>query len=87
MVIFRFFGHNCLKLELSIFVVYEIVIEHWGRYVEEKITRNLSLASFQNRRDKLKKKKSASIFQDAIPFHPGHLQPKTLMLTLRAQVE
>ena len=32
-------------------------------------------------------KKLASFFQDAIHFHPGHLQPKTLMFTLRALVE
>ena len=28
MVIFRFFGQNCLKLELSTFVVHEMLIEH-----------------------------------------------------------
>ena len=29
-------------------------------------------------------KKLASIFQDAIHFHPGHLQPRTLKFTLKS---
>ena len=32
-------------------------------------------------------KKLASFFQDAIHFHPGHLQPKTLIFTIKALVE
>ena len=32
-------------------------------------------------------KKVASFFQDTIHFHPGHLQPKTLIFTIRALVE
>ena len=28
MVIFRFFGESCLKLELNTFVIHEILIEH-----------------------------------------------------------
>ena len=31
-------------------------------------------------------KKVASFFQDTIHFHPSHLQPKTLMFTIRALV-
>ena len=31
--------------------------------------------------------KVASFFQDAIHFHPGHLQPRTLIFTIRALVE
>ena len=29
----------------------------------------------------------ALVYQDAIHFHPGHLQPKTLIVTIRALVE
>ena len=36
---------------------------------------------FQDRSDKLEK--LSLIFQDAIHFHSGHLQPKTLMFTFR----
>ena len=32
-------------------------------------------------------KKVASFFQDTIHFHPDHLQPKTLIFTIRALVE
>ena len=32
-------------------------------------------------------KKVAALFQDTIHFHPGHLQPKTLIFTIRALVE
>ena len=32
-------------------------------------------------------KKVASFFQDTIHFHPGHLQPKTLIFTITALVE
>ena len=32
-------------------------------------------------------KKLASFFQDAIHFHAGHPQPKTLIFTFRALVE
>ena len=32
-------------------------------------------------------KEVALCFQDAIHFHPGHLQPKTLIFTIRSLVE
>ena len=37
--------------------------------------------------DDINLKKVASFFQDTIHFHPGHLQPNTLIFTIRALVE
>ena len=90
MVIFRFFSQNCLKLELSTFVVHEMLIEHKEEDIkwifEEKINHNLSFSEF-SKTEAINLKKLASFFQNAIHFHPDHLQPKTLTFTLRVLVE
>ena len=50
MVIFRFFGQNCLRLELSTFVIHRMFIKHKKEDIkwifEEKINHNLSLSKF-----------------------------------------
>ena len=50
MVIFRFFGQSCLTLELSTFLVHEMLIERnkedIKRIFEEEIDHNLTLVSF-----------------------------------------
>ena len=88
--VFRFFGQNCLKLELSTFVICEMLIEHKEedvqRIFEEEINHNQSFSEF-SKTEAINLKKSASFFQDAIHFHPGHLQPKTPVFTLIVLVE
>ena len=60
-----------------------------GRYqvnLEEKINHNQNFSEFSETKA-INLKKLASFFQDAIHFHPGHLQAKTLIFTIRALVE
>ena len=60
-----------------------------GRYqvnLEEKINRNQNFSEFSETKA-INLKKLAEFFQDAIHFHPGHLQAKTLIFTIRALVE
>ena len=60
-----------------------------GRYqvnLQEKINHNQNFSAFSET-EAINLKKVASCFQDAIHFHPGHLQPKTLIFTIRALVE
>ena len=54
--------------------------------LQEKINHNQNLSEFSQTKA-INLKKVASFFQDAIHFHPGHLQPKTLIFTIRALVE
>ena len=60
-----------------------------GRYqvnLQQKINHNQNFSEFSET-EAINLKKVASFFQDAILFHPGHLQPKTLIFTIRVQVE
>ena len=52
----------------------------------EKINHIQNLSEFSET-EAINLKKLASFFQDAIHFHPGHLQPKTLIITITALVE
>ena len=59
-----------------------------GRYevnLQEKINHNQNFSGFYET-EAINLKKVASCFPDAIHFHPGHLQPKTLIFTIRALV-
>ena len=53
------------------------------RIFEEKINHNTSFSNIY-KTEVMNFKKLASFFQDAIHFHSGHLQPKTLMFTLKS---
>ena len=90
MVIFRFLGQNGLKLKLRTFALHIILMEALkGRYevnLQEKINNNQNFSEFSET-EAINLKEVASFFQDAIRFHPGHLQPKTLTFTIRALVE
>ena len=60
-----------------------------GRYqvnLQEKKNHNQNFSEFSER-EAIKLKKVASYFQATIHFHPGHLQPNTLIFTIRALVE
>ena len=60
-----------------------------GRYqvnLLEKTNHNQNFSEFSET-EPINLKKVASFFQDAIHFNPGHLQPKTLIFTIRALVE
>ena len=60
-----------------------------GRYqvnLQEKINHNQNFSKFSET-ETINLKKVALLYQDAIHFHPGHLQPKTLIFTITALVE
>ena len=54
--------------------------------LQEKINHNQNFSEVSETKA-INLKKVASFFQDTIHFHPGHLQPKTLIFTIRALVE
>ena len=54
--------------------------------LQEKKHHNQNCSEFSER-EAINLKKVASFFQDAIHFHPGQLQSKTLIFTIRALVE
>ena len=54
--------------------------------LQDKINRNQKFSEFSET-EAINLKKVASFFEDTIHFHPGHLQPKTLIFTIRAPVE
>ena len=54
--------------------------------LHKKINHNQNFSEFSDR-EAINLKKVASYFQDTIHFHPGHLQPKTLIFTITAPVE
>ena len=54
--------------------------------LQEKINHNQNCSEFSEP-EAIKLEKVASFFQDAIHFHPGHLQLRTLIFTIRALVE
>ena len=60
-----------------------------GRYqvnLQEKINHNQNCREFSET-EAINLKTVASFSQDAIHFHPGDLQPKTLIFSIRALVE
>ena len=54
--------------------------------LQQQINHNQNLCEFSET-EAINLKKVASFFQDTIHFHPGQLQPKTLIFTVRALVE
>ena len=54
--------------------------------LQEKINHNQNFSEFPET-EAINVRNVASFFQDTIHFHPGHLQPKTLIFTIRALVE
>ena len=54
--------------------------------LQEKINHNQNFSEFSET-EAINLKKVASFFKDTIHLHPGHLQPKTLIFTIRALVE
>ena len=54
--------------------------------LQEKINHNQNFSELSET-EAINLKMVASFFQDTIHFHPGHLQPKTLIFTIRALVE
>ena len=54
--------------------------------LQEKINHNQNCSEFSET-EAINLKTVASFFQDAIHFHPGHLQPGTPIFTIRALVE
>ena len=90
MVIFRFLVQNGLKLELRKFCrtqnTYGTLKGSYQVNLQEKINRDQNFSEVSET-DAINLKKVASFFQDTIHFHPGHLQPNTLIFTIRALVE
>ena len=54
--------------------------------LQEKINHNQNFSALSET-EAINLKKVALLYQDAIHFHPGHLQPKTLIFTITALVE
>ena len=54
--------------------------------LQEKINHNQNFSEFSEA-EAINLKKVASFFQDTIHFHRGHMQPTTLIFTIRALVE
>ena len=54
--------------------------------LQQKINHNQNCSEFSET-EAINWKTVASFFQDAIHFHPGHLQPRTLIFTISALVE
>ena len=54
--------------------------------LQKKINHNQNFSEFSET-EAINVRNVASFFQDTIHFHPGYLQPKTLLVTIRALVE
>ena len=54
--------------------------------LQEKINHTQNFREFSET-EAINLKKVALFSQDTIHFHPGHLQPKTLIFTIRALVK
>ena len=54
--------------------------------LQEKKKHNQNFSEFSET-EAINVKTVASFFQDATHFHPGHLQPKSLIFNIRALVE
>ena len=65
---------------------YGTLKERYQLNLQEKINNNQNFSQFSDT-EAINLKKVASFFQDTIHSHPGHLQPTTLIFTIRAQVE
>ena len=65
---------------------YRTLKERYQVNFKEKINHNQTFSEFSET-EAINLKKLASFSQDAIHFHPVHLQPKTLIFTIRALVE
>ena len=90
MVIFRFLGQNGLKITTTYLCrtqnTYGTLKGRYQVNLQEKINHNQNFSEFSET-EAINLKKVASFFRDRIRFHPGHLQPKTLIFTIRALVE
>ena len=90
MVIFRFFGSKWPQIRTTyLFQTKNTSATLKGRYqvnLQEKINHNQNCSEFSEP-EAINLEKVASFFQDAIHFHPGHLQLRTLIFTIRALVE
>ena len=90
MVIFRFFGSKWPEVRTTYLCRTQNTHETLkGRYqvnLQEKINHNQTFSEFSET-EAINLKKLASFFRDTMHFHPGHLQPKTLIFTFRALVE
>ena len=54
--------------------------------LQEKVNHNQNCSEFSES-EAINLNKVASFFQDAIHFHPGHLQPRALIFSIIALVE
>ena len=54
--------------------------------LQDKIYHNQNFSEFSET-EAINVRNVASFFQDTIHFHPGHLQPKTLIFTIKELVE
>ena len=54
--------------------------------INHKINHNQNFSDFSET-EAINVRNVASFFQETIHFHPAHLQPKTLIFTIRALVE
>ena len=60
--------------------------ERYQVNLQESINHNKNCSEFSET-EAINLKKVASFFEDAIHFHTVHLQPKTLIFSIRALVE
>ena len=65
---------------------YGTLKERYQVNLQYKINHNRNFSDFSETED-INVRNVASFFQDTIHFHPGQLQPKTLIFTIRALVE
>ena len=90
MVIFRFLGQKWSQSRTTYLCrtqnTYGTLNGRYQINLQELINRNQNFSEFSET-EAINLKKLGSIFQDAIHFHPGHLQAKTLIFTIRALVE
>ena len=79
------------QIKLSNFIIHEMLIEHQEEDIkwifEEGINHNKSFSEFSKEQGTDKLEKIGKFFQVAIRFHPGHLQPETVIFTLRELAE
>ena len=90
MVIFQVLGENGLKLELRALCrtqnTYGTLKRRYQVNLQEKIKHNRNFPEFSET-EAINVRNVALFFQDTIHFHPGHLQPKTLIFTITALAE
>ena len=90
MVILRFLGHKWPQIRTTCLCrtqnTYGTLKGRYQVNLQEKINHNRNVTEFSET-EAINVRNVASFFQDTIHFHPGHLQPKTLLVTIRALVE